>query len=132
MGVAAGRWRREELGHWGRRGEVGALRWWGREVTSLLHLADFGLERQGQVGQVELAWFWGSRWSSWQVLGRGSTGGGGGGAGGRRRVVALGSKFAEQVPSGFLIGGRGIKLDAGVPLRGGRRSFSARAGGARG
>ena len=66
MGITTRRWRRgEELRGWWRRWEVGALRWWGREVsTGLLCLAHFGLECHGQVGQVELAWFWGSRGSS--------------------------------------------------------------------
>lgn len=83
----------------------------------MLYLVHFGLERQGQVGQVEFAWFRRSRGSSWRVLGRGS-GGGGRGTRGRRRAAVLGSKLAEQVPPGFLVGG--VELDAGGPLRGGR------------
>lgn len=67
----------------------------------MLYLAHFGLECQGQVGQVELAWFWGSRGSSCRVLGRGSSGIG---TWGGRRGAVLGCKLAEQVPSGLLIG----------------------------
>lgn len=133
MGVTTGRWRRgEELRGWGRRREVGALWWWGRKVaTGLLHLAHFGLECQGQVGQVELAWFGWSRRSGRGVLRRGSSGGGGG-TGGGRGGAALGSKLAEQVPPGFLIGSRGVELDAGVPLRGGGRFLASEVEGARG
>lgn len=63
MGVITWRWwRGEELGGRWRRWEVGALRRWGREVaTRLLCLAYLGLQCQGQVSQIELSWFWGSR-----------------------------------------------------------------------
>lgn len=62
VGVRTRRWRRrEELRSWRRWRKVGALRRRRREVTAgLLGLADFGLERRRQVGQVELAWFRGS------------------------------------------------------------------------
>lgn len=105
MGVTTRRWRRgEEIRGWGRRWEVGALRWWRREVaTGLLGLAHFGLECQRQVGQIELAWFWRSRGSSCGVLRGGSSGCRGGTRGGRRGAV-LGSKLTEQVPPGLLIG----------------------------
>lgn len=106
MSVTTRRWRRgEQLGGWGRRWEIGALRWWRWEFTTgLLHLTHFGLKRQRQVGQIELAWFRGSRGSRWLVLGRRSSGGVNRAVGGRWGV-ALGSKFAEQIPPGFLIGG---------------------------
>lgn len=124
MAVATRRRRRgEELRGRGRRGEVGALGRWGRELAAgLLCLAHFGLECQGQVGKVELARFRRSGRSIRGVPGRGSCGGGDGTWGGSRGVV-LGSKLAEQVLPGLLIGGRGTGLDAGVPLRGGRRLF---------
>lgn len=63
--IATGRWGRgEKLRGWWWWWEVGALRWRGWEVSAgLLRLAHFGLECQGQVGQVEFAWFRGSRGS---------------------------------------------------------------------
>lgn len=59
LSIATGRWGwGKQLRGWWWRWEIGALRWRGREVSArLFHLAHFGLECQGQVGQVEFAWF---------------------------------------------------------------------------